>query len=209
MFASAYFPWDWGSNPNKEHARTVHSPPELKGAKALVLWGGEDISPALYAQVPYSDNSGPRGPSRRDQCEYNLITAAVQEGIPILGICRGAQLLCAAGGGSLYQHVDGHVGRDHEVVVGDRVYWSNSCHHQMMIPTEDMKVLGHVPKPLSFRKWMDQRSPVEKSDPEPELVYMPKLKALAVQGHPEWLPYSCDYVKLIRDLFGEYFHVEL
>lgn len=206
MLASAYYktPFVWGPLGN---AKTVFSPPELEGAKLLILLGGEDISPSIYNQAPVRTYAS-EVPSPRDRVEVNLAKAAIQEGIPILGICRGAQLLCALGGGSLYQHVAGHGGKDHVVYVNGEEYWTNSAHHQMMIPTDDMEVLGVTPC-LSPKKWMDQEDPVEATEDEPELVYMPKLNALAVQGHPEWLPHTHSYNQLIRNLVGEYFNVEI
>jgi anthranilate/para-aminobenzoate synthase component II len=206
-FAVAYYNSPFNVGP-LTYADQVHSPPQLKGKKLLILLGGEDISPGIYKQDPVRTSAG-KEPSRRDQIEINLVKAAIQEEIPMLGICRGAQLLCALGGGSLYQHVNNHVGRDHPVVVKGKEYWTNSCHHQMMIPTEDMQVLGYSPC-LSPEKWLDQCDPVEVEEEEPELVYMPKMKALAVQGHPEWLSwYNHDYVQLIRNLTGELLHVEI
>jgi putative glutamine amidotransferase len=204
MFASAYYNTCIG--PHKDNTRQVDSPPELKGKKLLILWGGEDISPSIYQQEKVMANAGVL-PSHRDRCEMQLIKAAVQEGVPILGICRGAQLLCAMGGGSLYQHVENHHSK-HEVTYGDYVVMGNSCHHQMMIPNSDMQVLA-VTKCLSPRKWLDQRDPITTSDPEPEIVYMPKMKAIAVQGHPEWMAWDSPFVKLVRQLTGEYLNVAL
>jgi gamma-glutamyl-gamma-aminobutyrate hydrolase PuuD len=207
MYASAYYSTPFRRGP-LHGAITVNSPPELEKCRLLILNGGEDISPSLYGQAP-TRTWAKHYPSVRDRCEVNLVKAAVKMGIPILGICRGAQLLCALGGGSLYQHVDNHGGQDHPVYYKGTEYWSNSCHHQMMIPGEDMEVLGSTPC-RSPKKWTDdQDEPVEKTDDEPELVYMPKMKALAVQGHPEWLPYDHAYVQLIRNLTGELLHVEI
>lgn len=174
----------------------------------MVLWGGEDISPALYGQKAVRANASDN-PSRRDMAETTLVHAAVKMGIPILGICRGAQLLCTLGGGGLYQHVDNHVGRNHEVILQDgEVIQTNSVHHQMMITTEEMEVIGYTPA-MSPSKWLDQRDPIYSKENEPEIVYIPKMKALCVQGHPEWLGPRHDLVQLVKRLTGELFHVEI
>ncbi|WP_318206877.1 gamma-glutamyl-gamma-aminobutyrate hydrolase family protein [Streptomyces sp. SJL17-1] len=73
----------------------------------LVIAGGADVEPVRYGAVPDS-RTGP--PAReRDAWELALIDAAVASGTPLLGICRGMQLLNVARGGTLIQHLDGHV----------------------------------------------------------------------------------------------------
>jgi putative glutamine amidotransferase len=73
----------------------------LDGLDALVLSGGEDLDPSWYGAQP-SPYLTP--PSReRDLFELALFAAARQRGLPILGICRGIQLINVALGGSLYQ----------------------------------------------------------------------------------------------------------
>ncbi len=210
-YASGFYKWEWMRNMFVQDSRIptkqVITPRQLEGAGLLVLWGGEDISPSIYGQKVVRANADDL-PSYRDKVEMNLIHAAKHYNVPILGICRGAQLLCAMGGGTLYQHVENHIGRDHEVRIGSDTYWTNSCHHQMMIPTEDMQVIGTAPY-LSKRKWIDQSEPVLHKSPEAEVVYMPELNALAVQGHPEWMDYDGPFVKKIRSLMLEILHVEI
>ncbi|MFE7463194.1 gamma-glutamyl-gamma-aminobutyrate hydrolase family protein [Streptomyces sp. NPDC057499] len=74
----------------------------------VVVAGGADVEPARYGARP-----GPRtGPPcrARDAWELALIGAAIDRGVPLLGICRGMQLLNVALGGTLRQHLDGHTG---------------------------------------------------------------------------------------------------
>lgn len=73
----------------------------LDGADALILTGGEDVDPALYGAEP-SPRLDP--PSReRDLCELALFATARQRELPVLGICRGIQLINVGLGGTLYQ----------------------------------------------------------------------------------------------------------
>jgi putative glutamine amidotransferase len=73
----------------------------LDGTDGLVLTGGEDLDPAWYGVEP-SPHLSP--PSReRDLFELGLFAAARERGLPILGICRGIQLINVAMGGTLYQ----------------------------------------------------------------------------------------------------------
>jgi putative glutamine amidotransferase len=73
----------------------------LDGSDGVVLSGGEDIHPALYGMAP-SPHLNP--PSReRDLFELALFAAARQRELPVLGICRGIQLVNVGLGGTLYQ----------------------------------------------------------------------------------------------------------
>ena len=70
---------------------------------ALIISGGWDVDPLLWGEEPHK-TLGATLPLR-DRFDRLLIAAARQKGIPILGICRGIQILNVAGGGSLYQDV--------------------------------------------------------------------------------------------------------
>ncbi len=70
-------------------------------ASGLILTGGEDIAPARYGEepLPELDVVNPA----RDAAEWTALDAALEESIPIMGICRGMQLLNVYFGGTLYQ----------------------------------------------------------------------------------------------------------
>lgn len=70
---------------------------------ALLFAGGQDISPSFYGAAPHPQ-LGPTDPLQ-DEVEIALARRAAAEGKPILGICRGAQLLNVALGGTLYQDI--------------------------------------------------------------------------------------------------------
>ncbi|MFR9754253.1 gamma-glutamyl-gamma-aminobutyrate hydrolase family protein [Streptomyces sp. TR06-5] len=74
----------------------------------LVVAGGPDVDPARYG-AERDDRTGPPAPER-DAWELALIDAAMERGLPLLGVCRGMQLLNIACGGTLVQHLDGHAG---------------------------------------------------------------------------------------------------
>jgi putative glutamine amidotransferase len=79
----------------------------------LVLSGGHDLDPALYAQAPHPE-LGPIDPAN-DRWELALLRAALDRGIPVLGICRGMQLLNVAYGGSLFQDLPSQLGTEPEL----------------------------------------------------------------------------------------------
>jgi len=81
--------------------------PRLDG---LILSGGGDIDPACYGAA----RDGATGPASaaRDRAELDLCTAALTSGLPLLGICRGLQVINVALGGTLHQHLPDLVGHD-------------------------------------------------------------------------------------------------
>jgi putative glutamine amidotransferase len=82
----------------------------LGSVDALVLSGGADVDPALYGQDPHERTSEPR--SDRDEWELALLRGAIERDLPFLAICRGAQLLNVALGGTLHQHLPDVVGSE-------------------------------------------------------------------------------------------------
>ncbi len=72
----------------------------------LVLQGGTDLDPGLYGEAP--GHADWAGDPIRDRYEIELVRGFVDAGKPVLGICRGAQLINVAFGGSLHQDVPGH-----------------------------------------------------------------------------------------------------
>lgn len=165
---------------------------------ALVIWGGEDISPSLYNEPVNGAHAGPHL-STRDVVENSVCKAAIAKGIPIIGVCRGAQLLCALAGGKLFQHVTGHHG-SHRITTKDNVeYVTSSIHHQMMdvkpLPAEDYEMIAWSKESLA--KEVD-------GEIEPEIVYFKKIKGLAIQGHPEFMHPDCDFVAYTQKLVADY-----
>ena len=120
----------------------------LDSIDGLIVSGGPDISPANYNEEP-----GPMTTEfypEQDYSEMGLIERALERDMPLLGICRGMQILSVAHGGRMHQHLDttpGHEGHggffgkstEHGVVVeggsqlasimGDS-FTVNSLHHQ-------------------------------------------------------------------------------
>jgi putative glutamine amidotransferase len=95
--------------------RAVVLPPDdtdgdaVRAVDALVIAGGADVGPDLYGDEP-----GPLTVIRpgRDQGEVALVRAALAADLPVLGICRGMQLLAVLHGGRLHQHLPDVLGHD-------------------------------------------------------------------------------------------------
>jgi len=175
----------------------VEEPGEiLDGLDALVLAGGADIDPAAYGQPPHAETHFTV--PRRDATEIALARAALERDLPVLGICRGMQLLNVACGGTLHQHLPeryGHHehrrvagsfdGADHDVrlaegslaarVAGETIHATKSHHHQGVDRLGDGLVVSG---------WAEL-------DDLPEAIERPDRRfALGVQWHPEADPAS-------------------
>src|SRR5918999_2859320 len=89
----------------------------LDSLDALVLAGGADVDPASYGAQPHRCTTGTR--PERDAAEIPLARRALERDLPLLGICRGMQLLNVALGGTLIQHLPDDVGHgDHRRTLG-------------------------------------------------------------------------------------------
>ena len=78
---------------------------------ALIVTGGAgDLDPALYRQDPHPQ-TGP-GQEERDAYELALVRAAIERQMPVLGICRGMQILNVAYGGGIEQHLPDVLGHE-------------------------------------------------------------------------------------------------
>ncbi len=137
--------------PDSEHGEDGHQ--VLSLLDGLMLIGGPDLDPTSYGAELHPE-AEERQPAR-DRIEMALLAAARRRAIPVLGICRGMQLINVQAGGTLHQHVPemvGHErhrldvgsleGNDHEVVLdegslaaraaGERRHRVVSHHHQVV-----------------------------------------------------------------------------
>jgi len=83
----------------------------------LVISGGADVDPTRYGGEPHERTVGWR--PDRDAWEAALLTAAEARGLPVLGVCRGMQVMAVHGGGTLDQHTPDLVGHDEHSPGGD------------------------------------------------------------------------------------------
>jgi putative glutamine amidotransferase len=157
----------------------------------LILAGGADIDPGSYGEASHPETRGTV--PERDEFELALARRAIERDLPLLGICRGMQLMNVATGGTLLQHLPeshGHHehrrnpgtfdGADHDVrldedslaarATGEVVHPTKSHHHQG---------IDRLGAGLEVTGW-------SLIDDLPEAVEMPERRfALGVQWHPE------------------------
>jgi putative glutamine amidotransferase len=118
-------------------------------ADGLLLMGGHDIDPSFYRE----ENRDCRNiDPERDQLEFTLLRRATAKGIPVLGICRGLQLLNVGFGGSLYQDVQkelpGSLSHDCHCLDGVLASREHLCHDMRLISDSQ---LAHILGNQSFQ----------------------------------------------------------
>ena len=166
----------------------------------LLMLAGPDVDPALYGQPRHPAT---RSDSRRDAAELALLGAAVQAGLPFLGICRGMQLLNVLRGGTMHQHLPDLLGHERHSP-GDGIYGQQkvrlaagsrlaeamadtalvSCHHHQAV--------DRLGSGLTATAWSDDDGIVEAI----ELAGHPF--GVGVEWHPEQDPDDGPFLALIE-----------
>jgi putative glutamine amidotransferase len=157
----------------------------------LMLAGGSDMDPATYGAEPHSETAGVV--PERDTFELALTRRAIERDMPFLGICRGAQVMNVAAGGTLHQHLPETQGHgehrrslgsfdnaDHDVrlepgslaarAAGEAAHVTKSHHHQGIDRVGDGLVV------TGWAEMDDLPEAIERRD---------RRFALGVQWHPE------------------------
>ena len=111
---AAQLQWAYIDKVQRAGGRVVLLPPDdvdtdiVARLDGLVLTGGADVDARLYGEQPHATADVPR--ELRDASEIALYRAAMARGLPVLGICRGLQVMAVAEGGALHQHLFDVVG---------------------------------------------------------------------------------------------------
>jgi putative glutamine amidotransferase len=178
--------------PLDERASVAARAAAFAAMDGLFLSGGADIDPARYGEAPSGAGHAEPG---RDALEDEAFHAAIEAGVPILGVCRGLQAINVFAGGSLVQHLDGHESSPYpspavtrhqlRVVDGSRLALIlgessdlevNSYHHQAI--TADRLAPGlRIAAVADHEDTGELVEGVESTDPDRWLV--------GVQCHPE------------------------
>lgn len=161
----------------------------IADADIVVFVGGEDVNPILYNEKPV--NSTYFTPSR-DREEVIAYKEAVARRKVMFGICRGAQFLHVMNGGKLWQDVDGHAGRPHQMldVETDTFLTVTSLHHQMLRDNPRLNIVGISVEQRTTRfEAENEVVHVGENSVQPgleiEAGYYTDSRCFFVQGHPE------------------------
>ena len=190
---AAVLPFSYVERVEAAGGRAVVLPPTaarddavLDRLDAIVFAGGADLDPALYGEQPHAETTGLR--PERDAAEVPLMRAALDRDLPLLGVCRGMQLLAVVCGGTLVQHLPDEVGHErhrpspgvygmHEVRLESGSRAAAILGEQVSVPSYHHQGLDS-PGSLSVTGWAD--------DGTAEVVeHLDRRFALGVLWHPE------------------------
>jgi putative glutamine amidotransferase len=164
----------------------------------LVLAGGADLDPAVYGAEPAEHTTDVR--PAQDEGELALLRAALDRDLPLLAVCRGTQLLAAAHGGRLHQHLPDAPGHEEHGAWGGR--WSEhrvdlvpgSTMHDLLGPKVVVSSGHHQGVADVGRLTVSGRSPdgLVEAVEDPERTFV-----LGVQWHPEMLGMTALFEALV------------
>ena len=187
---------------------------DISRADLVIFGGGVDVSPSLYGQTPHVSVHSNR---ERDARDIEVFKECFREGIPMFGVCRGAQFLHVMNNGKLWQDVNEHYG-DHEMLdlKAERMIRVSSVHHQMcrlfwggaMPP--DFNLIGTTT--LATHRMMNAEIKQDGLHEDCEAYFYADSLCFGVQGHPEYRGYTEFAVwtlTMIRELIINHPDVEL
>jgi putative glutamine amidotransferase len=173
---------------------------------ALVLNGGPDIGPVRYGAEPLAATDAPT--PRRDDYELRLARGALERGLPVLGVCRGMQLLNVARGGTLVQDLAGEGGIEHYA----REKWDRPVHDVELEPGSRLAracggsgtTVNSVHHQAIDRLGTSLRATGRAADGVIEGIEDEQGLAVGVQWHPEFLAGAAgdDQVELFREVLS-------
>lgn len=182
----------------------------LEEADCVFFSGGEDVDPSMYGQPKHHTTYSNL---HRDAVEKRIFDFAFKKGVPILGVCRGSQFLCAMSGGILVQ--DQSNTYLHKIKTYDGMeFICNSTHHQAQYIWQMPKGEAQL---LAWSNGVSRRhlggageelvNNVAPENKECEIVFYPKTKALGIQCHPEMIydePQFKDFIDYCQNLVRKF-----
>jgi gamma-glutamyl-gamma-aminobutyrate hydrolase PuuD len=171
-------------------------------ADLVIFGGGSDVNPALYGAEVHDKTYFN---SDRDTADTILYTECLEKGIPMFGVCRGAQFLHVANGGSLYQDLDNHYG-DHRMWDLVNKAWIDkvsSVHHQACRPNVPGGMTILATACVSTERHIDNSEVLNGHGMDVEAFFYRDTACLGVQGHPEYDNYPY-YTKWCLDLIENF-----
>ena len=170
----------------------------------LMISGGNDVDPQLYGQRIKS-HTGAIIP-QRDEQEINLIKGAVKRNLPVLGICRGLQIMAVAFGGTLFQDLAEDAGKEAHSL--DLMPRNHICHY---VTFPEGSVLRDIYKSDSVGVNSLHHQGIDKAPENGTVLALSEDEVIeamhfagghdftvAVQWHPEMMFDSVEHAKLFK-----------
>lgn len=159
----------------------------LEEADVCVFTGGVDVDPALYGEERHKST---RFDVNRDSADINTFLFCVERGIPMFGVCRGAQFLHVMMGGKLYQDVDNHHTAHpiFDVKAKTTIERASSVHHQMVIAQKGMEIMATAN--VARNRWKNPKDNQIGMQADIEAFFYREACIFGVQGHPEYAGYN-------------------
>jgi gamma-glutamyl-gamma-aminobutyrate hydrolase PuuD len=191
---AALVPLNYVQAVERAGGRPVLVPPSEDGVAetvealdGIVFSGGADVDPARYGADAHPETDTPQ--AQRDAAELALLTAALEQDVPVLAICRGFQLLNVARGGDLVQHLPEEVGTDehkevpgtfskHPVEVKDGTRLASLIGARSDVTSHHHQAVGRIGDGLVETAWARDGTLEGLEDPS-------RRFAVGVQWHPE------------------------
>jgi putative glutamine amidotransferase len=153
----------------------------------LIFSGGSDLDPKLYDAEPHPETDEAR--EVRDRAELALLTAALEQDMPVLAVCRGSQVLNVARGGDLVQHLPDELGHerhrhtpgewsDHNVELEPQSRVGRALGDRVPVKSHHHQGYGRIGDGLREAGWADDGTVEALEDPS-------KRFAVGVLWHPE------------------------
>lgn len=161
----------------------------IEEADIVVFGGGPDVDPQLYGETPAPECG--RIDVDRDQSDMEAYAKCLKLGIPMVGICRGAQFLHVMNGGKLFQDIDNHHG-SHDIYDVSLKQWvkASSVHHQAVIPQGGggFNLLAFAS--VSENRVVNDQKRLHGKYTDVEAFFYRNTACLGVQGHPEYAGFA-------------------
>lgn len=176
------------------------APRKTRDMNGVVISGGHDVDPVLYAESP---KVRPRYDPERDAFESMVINEALERNLPLLGICRGAQLLNVCMGGTLHQELSRRRQRTSNrrtILALKTIDVADGSRLQQLLHTRRLRVNSLHDQGID-RLGDGLRVVAEDLDSIVQAVEARDRDfLLGVQWHPEFLLYSARQRRLFRGL---------